>query len=58
MKQVIKISMAVFAISAVTFFAACNNSKGDTKTTTTDSTQTEAAHDGGDHIYTAPCIPK
>ena len=58
MKQVIKISMAVFAISAVTFFAACNNSKGDTKTTTTDSTKTEAAHDGGDHIYACPMHPE
>ncbi|MBC7868141.1 MAG: hypothetical protein H7X88_11465 [Gloeobacteraceae cyanobacterium ES-bin-316] len=58
MKQVFKISMAVFAVSAVTMFAACNNSKTDTKTTTTDTTTTATDHEGGDHIYACPMHPE
>ncbi len=57
MKQVFKITMAVFAISTVTIFAACNNS-GETKTTATDSTKTEMTHEGGDHIYACPMHPE
>ena len=58
MKQVLKISMGVFAITALTFLASCNNSKSDTKTTTTDTTKTEMAHEGGDHIYACPMHPE
>ena len=53
MKQVLKISMAVLAISSVTFFTACNNS-GDKTTVATDSTKTEVkketpGHEGHNH---------
>mgnify|MGYP006999887267 CR=1 FL=1 len=57
MKQVLKISMAVLAISTVTTFIACNN-RGEKITNTTDSTKTELAHEGGDHIYACPMHPE
>ena len=57
MKKGFKISMAVAAISAVTFFTACNNT-ADTKTTGADSTNMEMAHEDGDHIYACPMHPE
>lgn len=53
MKQVLKITMAIFAISSVVVFAACNDS-GDKKNA---STKTEMSHEGGDHIYACPMHP-
>lgn len=57
MKQVFNISMAVLAISTVTFFAACNSSAEKT-TSTTDSTNTEMTHADGDHVYACPMHPE
>ena len=54
MKQVLKITMAIFAISSVVVFAACNDS-GDKKNA---STKTEMSHEGGDHIYACPMHPE
>ena len=57
MKQVLKITIAIFAIASVAVFTACNNS-GDKKASTTDTTKTEMAHEGGDHIYACPMHPE
>lgn len=57
MKQVLKITMAIFAISTVAIFAACNSS-GDKKTTSTDTTKTEMSHEGGEHIFACPMHPE
>lgn len=54
MKQVLKITMAIFAISSVVVFAACNDS-GDKKNA---SAKTEMSHEGGDHIYACPMHPE
>ncbi len=58
MKKGLKITMAVFAISTVTFFAACNNSNGNKKTAATDTTKMEMTHEGDDHIYACPMHPE
>lgn len=57
MKQVLKTPMAVIAIGTLTFFAACNNNTGDSKTSTAD-TATTSAHDGSVHIYACPMHPE
>jgi rRNA maturation protein Nop10 len=57
MKQVLKITMTIFAISTVAVFAACNNS-GDKKASAADTTKTEKSHEGGDHIYACPMHPE
>ena len=57
MKQVLKITIAIFAISTVAVFAACNNS-GDKKASAADTTKTEMSHEGGDHIYACPMHPE
>ncbi|MFC4233334.1 heavy metal-binding domain-containing protein [Parasediminibacterium paludis] len=51
-----KISLTVLAFGAITFFTACNSSE--TKTTSTDTTKKETAHEGGDHIYACPMHPE
>lgn len=56
MKQLLKLTLAIIAFSTLTFFAACNNS-GSAKTETTDSTHTEATHQG-DHVYACPMHPE
>ena len=56
MKQIVKFSTAIIAISAIILFAACNNS-GSAKTETTDSTHLEATHNG-DHVYACPMHPE
>lgn len=55
MKQIFKFSTAVIAISAIALFAACNNS-GSAKSGETDTTHTEAAHNG-EHVYACPMHP-
>ena len=57
MKQVLKITMSVFAISTVIFFAACNTGTGDAKKDSADSTNTTAAH-SNDHIFACPMHPE
>jgi hypothetical protein len=57
MKQSFKISMAIIALSSVTFFAACNNSTGDSKKEVADTMHTEAAH-SGDHTFACPMHPE
>ena len=57
MKKVLKITMAILAISTVIFFAACNNSGGDSKIETTDTTQTGDAH-SGEHTFACPMHPE
>ena len=57
MKQVLKITMSVFAISTVTFFAACNTGTGDAKKDSANSTNTAAAH-SSDHIFACPMHPE
>lgn len=51
MKQVLKISMAVLAISSVIFFTACDNSGSDSKKETTSAETDTAAHE---HSYRCP----
>lgn len=58
MKRGFKISIAALVISSITFFAACNNSSGDTKKTDKDTAKAEMAHEGGDHIYACPMHPE
>ncbi len=57
MKQVLKITMSVFAISTASFFVACNTGTGDTKKDVADSANTAAAH-SSDHIYACPMHPE
>ena len=57
MKQLFKISMAVAAISSVSFFAACNNNSTEAKTPTVDSAKTVTVH-SADHIFACPMHPE
>ena len=57
MKKRFKISMLAIAISAVTFFAACNNNS-DTKNANSDTTKTETSHESSDHVFACPMHPE
>jgi len=58
MKQVFKISMAIIAISAVTFFYACNNSNGTKSNDGHEQHDPSVASHDGDHIYACPMHPE
>ena len=57
MKQELKTSMTVIAITATTFFTACNNSSYK-KTAKTDTIKMEMTHDGSDHVFACPMHPE
>ncbi len=57
MKQLAKLTAAVIAVGAVTFFTACNNNGAETKTTATDSSKTLTAH-SDEHVFACPMHPE
>jgi len=57
MKKVFKIGMTIMVIGAVTLFAACNNTGGDSKKEQADTSNAAAGH-SEDHIYACPMHPE
>ena len=56
MKQLVKLTTALFAIGTIALFTACNNNTAETKNTI-DSPKTEVAH-SAEHVFACPMHPE